>query len=147
VFFVGEELRISQSYGYQNEGVPLSGVEQLRRLLSVLRDKMLEERRREQKRDKIRKLKERAIETQIEALATRMRFAYLLEPMRNKVKLVVRLDDQNGLFVDIPHGRIQDVIAGLEKLIETVLELYRCGARFKVTSVAHLGRFRDPGRA
>lgn len=146
VFFVGEELRATGTYSLE-EGVPLAGEAQLRRILESLREKLVEEQRREQKRAKIRKLKERSIETQIEALAAEMRFAYALRRMHTKVKLVVRLDDQNALFVDIPHGRIQEVIPELPPLIETVRDLYRSGARFKVASSLGIGRFREPGPA
>ena len=141
VTFAGDTLQVL--VGYRGDGVPLSGANQLRRLCAAVRERLLAYWRREQKREKIRKLKERAIETQIEALAARMRFAYALRPMRSKVKLIVRLDRQNGLIVDIPHNRIEEIIAGLEPLIETVRALYGHGARFKVAGVDGRG-FREP---
>ena len=104
-----------------------------------------QERRREQKREKIRKLKERAVETQIEGLAARIGFAFALEPMHLKVKLIVRLDAQNGLYVDIPYKGADEVVAGLPPLVETVRKLVGRGARFKVLGSAYV-RFREPAK-
>ena len=136
---------VSERYG--SKGVPLSGAAELLRLLGAIRERLLEQQRKAQKREKIRKLKERSIESQIDALAARRGFAYALQPMQLKVKLTVRLDDQNGLFVDIPYGRIQEVIADLEPLIEKVRELYRSGVRFKLGSIVHIRSFRGPRQA
>jgi hypothetical protein len=145
VFFTGEELQVSDAF--RKEGSPLSGAEQLRRLFATLRERMHEQHRREQKRDKIRKLKERSIEAQVDAIAARVGFAYVLRPMQTKVKLVVRLDGQSGLAVDIPYGRIQEVLEGLPALVEKVRDLYGQGVRFKLVSTLYVRDFRDPGRA
>jgi hypothetical protein len=141
VFFFGDELRAGYAVG--DTGAPLGGLPHLQRAIAVLREKLLERRAREQKREKIRKLKERSIESQVTALAGRVGFSYALEPMHTKVKLAVRLTKEHALVVDIPYGRIQEVLADLPPLIERVRELYRSGARFKVEGSQGY-RFREP---
>jgi hypothetical protein len=110
----------------------------------AVRERLHTQLKREQKRDKLRKLKERAIATYVEALAARMGFSYALENMHNKVKLVVKLEGRNGLHLDIPHGRFQQAIDEMPPIIEAVQELYARGARFTVASTARVGSFRSP---
>jgi hypothetical protein len=158
VFFDGDELRVKGRVDEDDEptsgeGRPLSGVEELGRLVSRLRDRLLAEHAEEQKRVKIQSLKERAVKTQVAALAERMRFSYAFKAMATKMKLVVRLDPKVALYVDIPHKSAQPVIDKLEDLITVAREVYLSGggARFKVTNIA--GRwndqelvFRSPGK-
>jgi len=146
VFFSGSELTLSHHHTSGAEGVPLAGLAQLQRTLAAVCERLLEERRRKQKRDKIRKLKERSIEAQIEALAARHGFVFALDRMHAKVKLTVRLDDQNGLSVDIPHSRAAEIIAGLPAFIGDVRSVCEKHVRFKVIATAHL-RFRGPAKA
>jgi hypothetical protein len=145
VLFAGDELHVAARFG--EEGVPLTGAPHLRRLLAAVREVLLAQRKQQQKRDKLRKLKERSIETQVDAIAARMRFAYVLEPMHKKVKLTVRLNARSGLEVDIPHGRIQETLAELPKLIGEVRAIYGPDATFKVVATAHVRHFREPGPA
>lgn len=142
VGFTGDELQVSD--GYHDKSAPLAGLPQLRRLVARVHERLLEYRRREQKRDKLRKLKERAIEGQIDALAARHGFTYALDPKATKVELVVRLDDQNGISIDIPHKRVQEVLADLPRLLDNLRALYHTGVRFKVVSTRYVRNFRDP---
>lgn len=112
-------------------------MEELHRRYAALRERMLHDRGEEDRRTKVRKLKERAIETQIAALAGRLRFSYALRIMATKVVLVVRFDEKVALHVDIPFRRAQPVIDQLEKLITVSRDVYVSGggARFTVTTI------------
>ncbi len=141
VFFVGDELHAASDAG--SASAPLGDAPHLRRVMAALRERMLEQRGRDQKREKIRKLKERSIEAQVEALAARLGFSYALHPLHTKVKLVVRLDKTYALVVDVPYARIQAALAELPPLLDKVRDLHRTGARFKIERcLGH--RFRDP---
>lgn len=142
VHFTDDALEVSD--GYKNKGAPLAGLPHLRRLVVAVRERLLEYRRREQKRDKLRKLNERAIEAQVDALAQRHGFTYAIEPKATKVELVVRLDAQNGISIDIPHQRIQEILADLPRLIDNLRALYHTGVRFKVVSTRYVRGFREP---
>jgi hypothetical protein len=142
VYFTGDALQVSQ--GYRTEGAPLTGLPQLRRLVAAVYERLVQQRRREQRRDKLRKLKQRAIEAQVEVLAARHGFAYAIEPMATKVTLVVRLDAHNGISIDLPHKRAEEVLADLPKLLDNLRALYRTGVRFKVISTRYVRDFREP---
>jgi hypothetical protein len=147
VFFTGDVLQIASGYGRAEHG-PLGGLPHLRRVVAGIRERLHTRLKREQKREKLKKLKERAIATHVEALAARMGLSYALENMHNKVKLIVKLDERNGLFLDIPHGRFQQAIDEMPPIIEAVQEIYARGVRFTIGSTVHVGSFRSPpGRA
>jgi len=147
VFFAGEALQIASGYGRADHG-PLGGLPHLRRVVGAVRERLHQRLKREQKREKLKKLKERAIATHVEALAARMGLSYALENMHNKVKLAIKLDERNGLFFDIPHGRFQQAIDEMPPIIEAVQEVYARGVRFTIASTVHVRSFRSPpGRA
>jgi hypothetical protein len=140
--FVNDELRVGSIYAH-NLYIALTNIEQLWQLIESLRKKLNERNAREQKQQKIRDLKTRSIETQIEDLAQRLQFAYQLTRKHTKVILAVKLDPQRCLFVDIPLGKIQETIERLESLIEQVRVLYAEGLRFKIAQAPY-GHFQQP---
>jgi hypothetical protein len=145
VSFADDELRIGPAYG--EETIPCSGIDQIKRTLTALRDRLTDEGRRAQKSEKLRKLKERAIETQIEALARRHNFAYAIETMNVKIKLFIELDEKESLAVDIPHNRFQAVLAELPGLIEAVRDVHARGFRYSITQRDRFHAYRRPGPA
>lgn len=146
VGFSKEGLR-ELSTGYSGGGVPLTSVAQLVRVLKGADERIAREVALKQRRDKIRGLKRRAIETQIEALAQRMGFAYLLEPMHTKDKLYVRLNPRDTVVIDIPHRTLQEAIERLEPLLRAVRELVQVGLSFQLARTTDVRGFREPGAA
>jgi len=126
--------------------VPISGIDHVFRLIDGAKKRLLELRANEQKQKKVKELKTRAIETQVEGLAQRLQFAYRLKRMHTKVVLIVQLDKRQSLFVDIPLGKIQQSIDRIEPLVRHVRELYDEGLRFKIAVSPH-GDFRQPNPA
>lgn len=123
--------------------LPFVNIDQIWDLIDRLRKKMLEKLAREQKQKKLKDLKTRSIEAQVEILAARLHFAYRLERKHTKVVLVVELDARQSLYVDIPLGKLQDTLDRLEPLIGQVRELYGEGLRFKI-GLSPYGDFHKP---
>jgi hypothetical protein len=142
VQFKDNEAIIVPSYSYQLQ-LPFVNIEQIWDLVDRLRKKMLEKLAREQKQKKLKELKTRSIEAQIEILAARLQFAYRLERKHTKVVLVVQLDGRQSLYVDIPLGKLQDTLDRLESLIGQVNDLYGEGLRFKIGASPY-GEFQQP---
>lgn len=145
ISFQNNQLRVGPGYG--GDGEPLSGIPMLERLLLLIDERLTEEKHREQKREKIHRLKERAVEVQVEELAERLKLAYNLESFRNKIKLTVRFDAQNGVIVDIPFNRMQESLESLEHLLISLQELYAAGLRFKVGSVLGVREWKEPSHS
>ena len=123
--------------------VPFVNIDQIWDLIDRLRKKMLEKLAREQKQNKLKELKTRSIEAQVEMLAARLQFAYRFERKHTKVVLVVELAARQSLFVDIPLGKLQETLDRLESLIGQVRELYGEGLRFKIAQSPY-GEFVQP---
>lgn len=123
--------------------VPFIHIDQIWDLIDRLRKKMIEKLAREQKQKKLKDLKTRSIEAQVEMLAARLQFAYRFERKHTKVVLVVELDARQSLFVDIPLGKLQETLDRLESLIGQVRELYGEGLRFKIAQSPY-GEFVQP---
>jgi hypothetical protein len=145
VSFAGDELQVAPAWG--DGAVPCGGIDQLRRTLEVVRERLAGEVRRAQKSEKLKKLKQRAIETQIEALARRLGFSYAIEAMRSKTKLFVALDDQAAIAVDVPHGKYASVLAELPDLVAAVRAVHARGFRYSIVARDRLRPFREPRRA
>lgn len=146
ISFSKEGLR-ELSTGYSGGGVPLTSVAQLLRVLKGADERIAREVTLKQRRDKIRGLKRRAIETQIEALARRMGFAYMLSPMHTKDKLYVRLNPRDTVVIDIPHRTLQEAIERLEPLLRAVRDLVQVGLSFQLARTTDVHGLREPRAA
>lgn len=129
------------------EGVPLTSLEQLQRLTKKLNERLDQEQARQSKRDKILRLKQRSIETQVEELARRLRFAYALRPMQLKTKLYVRVSDADAMVIDVPHKALQETLDRLETLLVTVRQLAGEGLHFQMARLHHVPTLREPSGA
>ncbi len=142
VHFKDNSPVITADYSHHGQ-IPFVHIDQIWDLIDRLRKKMLEKLAREQKQKKLKDLKTRSIEAQIEILAARLQFAYRLERKHTKVVLVVKLDARQSLFVDIPLGKLQETLNRLESLIGQVRDLYAEGLRFKIAQSPY-GEFLQP---
>lgn len=145
--FSKDEVRQIDANWSSAAGTPLSSVDQLKGILRKAEERIALEHARNLKRAKIRRLKERSIETQVEELARRLKFSYALEPMHTKLKLYVRINIQDTVVVDIPLKTLQESIDRLESLLASVRELAEVGLRFQMTRTAYVRNFKEPDSA
>ncbi len=132
VFFEDDVLQLQLGY---NGHFPVSNLAQVTLILEAVKEAMREEKERELKKDKVRSLLSRSIESKVKLLAQELKFDYHLDSMKTKLKLSVRINAQYGIVVDIPYAKFQEVLSGLRTLIQTIFELYGQGIRFKVTGI------------
>ncbi len=138
LYFDGSGLRIKDWYN----DVPVSDVEQLIQFLDAVKGKYEEAAGRAAKREKILGLKDKAIESRLKTLAKEQRFAYKLRKYQNKVKLIIQIDKVNGIEIDIPYNRFQEVLNGVGELIRNIIDLYEQGLKFKIKPVQHVYRWK-----
>lgn len=140
--FVHDILRVGAGYT-DHLTMDLANIQQFWQIVDGIKKKMLELKAREQKQKKIRDLKTRSVEAQVEDLAQRLQFAYQLTRKHTKVVLAIELDTRQSLLVDIPLGKIQQTMERLESLIQQVKVLYGEGLRFKIAASPY-GHFQRP---
>jgi hypothetical protein len=133
VFFSGEEMQVAQEVG--PSGVPLAGAPHMRRIIEAVQERLRDQRGRLRKREKLRGLKARFIETQIEAIAARAGVKCTVHPRATRVEARVTFGSRawEGITVHIPYGRAEEVLAELPAIFTAARELYRRGERARAT--------------
>jgi hypothetical protein len=142
VFFSGDEMRVGQEVG--PGGAPLAGAPHLLRIIEAVQERLREGRGRARKRGKLRALKARYIETQVEALAARLGVPCDVNPMPSRVEVFAHFGGYNGVRLHVPYGRAEEVLAKLPPIIEAARELYRRAERTGVTFWFDVQRYDRP---
>jgi hypothetical protein len=143
--FLGDRLSLGTRAGLDETAVPLAGAAQLGRAIAAVRARLDGEVRRAMKRAKIRRIKERAVEAKVEALAREMDFSYHVEGFADRMRLAVALDDSNALFFDFPHGCADEALTRVKQVVAVVRKLRAGGAYFTLGAVDP-ERLRRPDR-
>lgn len=142
LFFDKDVLLLRAGYTADHK-LPLSSLDQMWEFLDAFRVKLIEKAGQVQKQQKVRDLRARSAELQIEDLAQRLQFAYQIIRKQIKVVLVVQINAQRSLYIDIPLGKLQETIDRLEGLILHVRNLYDEGLRIKIAAPPY-GHFQMP---
>jgi len=108
-------------------------------LEKLLADHLIEEK----KRGKIRQLKVRSVEAQVDAMAKRLQFDYDVEELPKKVAITVKLNDSYVFYVTIPMKNLQEALNQLEALIRSTQEMHRRGVRSKTMQTPRYQSFRS----
>ena len=135
---------LRMGFGYRmNREVPVTSLEQVCQTIESVAKKLQARGARRKKHEKIRDLKARSVEAQVDEIAQRLQFEYQVMRKHTKLVLAIALDEDRCLFVDIPLGKIQETIERLEVLIQQIKALYGEGLRFKIEGKPY-GEFRKP---
>ncbi|TWT94376.1 hypothetical protein [Neorhodopirellula pilleata] len=92
----------------------------------------------DQKRDKVRQFKSKAILAQVEKMADEDRFDYAATTDTKKLKLYVRLSKTDLIEIVIPFARFEQVVPKLRDTITTMRELHQNGLRFRTSTKQRL---------
>lgn len=98
------------------------------------------------KRQKVREFKVQAIIAQVKQIAVEDHFEFFTENDMVKLKLSVRIDENQVIQINIPFNRFQEVLSKLRSIIAAVREVYEQGVHFKIKQVSSwdLNRFIKP---
>jgi len=83
------------------------------------------------KRQKQKDLKVQAILAQVRKIAKEDRFDFATEVDSIKLKLIIRLSDQDYFAILIPFNQFKEVLPKLRTAIQALRETYNTGVRFK----------------
>lgn len=100
------------------------------------------------KRQKVREFKVQAIIAQVKQIAVEDQFEFFTENDMVKLKLSVRIDENQVIQINIPFNRFQEVLSKLRSIIASVREVYQQGVYFKIKLISSwdLNRFIKPDK-
>jgi len=130
--FVAADHILSSSPREEENAVPLAGAAQLRRVVAALRAHLQVQARHGLKRQKLRKLWERALEGKIEAMARRMGLCFSVEWFTDWLRLGVDLDRDEAIFFEVGYRRADAALADAERAVTEVRRLRAEGLRFTI---------------
>ncbi len=95
------------------------------------------------KRQKVRNFKEQAIIAQIKKIAREERFAFYTDTDSVKLKLFIRLSENDSAQIDIPFKTFQQVLSHLRPTIKALMMLKERNIKVKLHAKAY-GRWTEP---
>lgn len=125
-----DELTIKDYYA---EAV-VSSIDEILSFIATCQERLEEQKAKKSKREKVRKLKAQAIIAQVKKLAREEKFDFFTETDSVKLKLYIKLSEQECAELHIPFKTFQDALPHLRAAILSVRELYGRGIKFKLKS-------------
>lgn len=124
----------------QQRSEPLSDLEEVVQLVQTFRRRIEQQQARRVKRQKQRDLKLQAILAQVRKIAKEDRFDFATEVDSVKLKLIVRLSEEDYFVILIPFKQFKEVLPKLRTAIQALRETYDSGVRFKTQLSRHYRR-------
>jgi len=110
----------------------ISAIEEIGAFVRAYQAALRRQRAHQAKRDKLRDLKARAIIAQVRQIAKEDGFDFATETDNIKLKLYIRLKEQDCFRVDIPFNKFQELLPKLRTSTQSIRELYASGIRFRL---------------
>ena len=117
--------------GYQRSPAPLSDIGEVVALIQAFLQRVERQKAQAAKRKKQKDLKIEAILAQVRKIAKEDKFDFATEVDTIKLKLIIRLSDQDYFAILIPFNQFKDVLPKLRTAIRALRETYNTGVRFK----------------
>jgi hypothetical protein len=114
------------------DSAPVSDPDEVVRFVQHCKQRQGRRRALRAKRGKVRELLAQAILAHVRKLAKEDRFDFMSETDAQKLKLFVKLSDQNAVAVNIPFKKFKEVLPQLRSAITALRQLYQSGIRFHV---------------
>ncbi|MCD0463614.1 hypothetical protein [Roseiconus lacunae] len=116
----------------------VSSVDELKNFVRHVLERYARRSAAENKREKIRGFKSRAIVAQVKKLAKEEQFDFAATTDTRKVKLFVKLANHEMIEIQVPFKQFEQVLPKLKSTILHLRELYAEGLRFKMQPVGRL---------
>jgi len=84
------------------------------------------------KKEKIKSLKAKAIEANIKKLSQEDNFEYYIQTTTLKINLHIKISSRNELIIHIPFSKFQETLQNVRNTIKTIKELDSAGVQFKI---------------
>ncbi|MBC6480610.1 MAG: hypothetical protein GDA56_25440 [Hormoscilla sp. GM7CHS1pb] len=116
--------------GYERSA-PVSDIGEVVALVQAFLQRVDRQKAQAAKRQKQKDLKVQAILAQVRKIAKEDRFDFATEVDSIKLKLIIRLSDQDYFAILIPFNQFKEVLPKLRTAIQALRETYNTGVRFK----------------
>lgn len=117
--------------GSQRSPAPISDIGEVVALAQAFLQRVEQQKAQATKRQKQKDLKMQAILAQVRKIAKEDGFDFATEVDNVKIKLIIRLSDQDYFAILIPFNRFKEVLPNLRNAIQALRETYDSGVRFK----------------
>ena len=117
--------------GGQRSEAPISDIGEVVALAQGFLQRIDQQKAQAAKRQKQRDLKLQAILAQVRKIAKEDQFDFATEVDSVKLKLIIRLSDDDYFAILIPFNQFKDVLPKLRTAIQALRETYNSGVRFK----------------
>lgn len=125
------DQRLWVDLGQQRSQAPLSDISEVIELIRAFSQRVEQQKAKAVKRQKQRDLKLQAILAQVRKIAKEDQFDFATDVDSVKLKLIVRLSDNDFFVILIPFNRFKEVLPKLRTAIQALRETYDSGVRFK----------------
>lgn len=126
----GPEQQLWVDLGYQRSPAPVSDMGEVVALIQAFMQRVERQKAQAAKRQKQKDLKVQAILAQVRKIAKEDRFDFATEVDSIKLKLIIRLSDQDYFAILIPFNQFKEVLPKLRTAIQGLRETYNSGVRF-----------------
>lgn len=126
--------------GGNRSEAPISNLEEVIALARAFQQRVQQQKAKTAKRQKQRELKLQAILAQVRKIAKEDQFDFATDVDSVKLKLIVRLSDDDFFVILIPFNRFKEVLPKLRTAIRALRETYNSGVRFKTHLKRGYGR-------
>jgi len=117
--------------GLQRSQAPISDIGEVVALAQAFLQRVEQQKARVVKRQKQRDLKQQAILAQVRKIAKEDQFDFATDVDSVKLKLIVRLSENDYFAIEIPFNRFKEVLPNLRTAIQALRQVYNSGVRFK----------------
>ncbi|MGK7955668.1 MAG: hypothetical protein AB4063_10475 [Crocosphaera sp.] len=117
--------------GYKRSPAPVSDIGEVVALVKAFLQRVDRQKAQAAKRQKQKDLKVQAILAQVRKIAKEDGFDFATEVDTIKLKLIIRLSDNDYFAILIPFNQFKEVLPKLRTAIQALRETYNSGVRFK----------------
>ncbi|MGK7902980.1 MAG: hypothetical protein AB4352_16530 [Hormoscilla sp.] len=125
-----EQQQLWVDLGYERSA-PVSDIDEVVALVQAFLQRVDRQKAQAAKRQKQKDLKVQAILAQVRKIAKEDRFDFATEVDTFKLKLIIRLSDNDNFAILIPFNQFKEVVPKLRTAIQALRETYDSGVRFK----------------
>jgi len=125
------EQQLWVELGFERSPAPVSDIDEVVALAQAFLQRVERQKAQAAKRKKQKDLKIEAILAQVRKIAKEDKFDFATEVDTIKLKLIIRLSDNDYFAILIPFNQFKEVLPKLRTAIQALRETYNSGVRFK----------------
>lgn len=127
---VGKNRELIIHY-YHRDHITVASLEELEAFVDAYLERLRSRQARAKKRKKVQELKTQVIVARVKKLAKELEVDFRTETDTVKVKLFIKMDDDQAIQIAIPYKQFNQIVPQLRTTIAALRDLHQTGIRFK----------------